>query len=300
MKIFISWSDEPSKSIAQFLSTWFKQVIQSLNIWVSTNNIEPGSPWFGAIQSGLAETYFGIICLTKENQHKPWIMFEAGSLAKGADQSRIFTLLLDLDSTDVTGPLASYNHTKFQKEQVYKLIETINKNLEKPLDSSVLNKAFEQNWDELEKYITEQIVVHSGKRVVSPKRTTEDMLKEAVEIIRSVDRKLSSLSTSGIEYGRYISTINQNYGIAGNSTIRASTGLSGTSGFIGTSGIVPDRLGNLTYYGGGYGIPHNDLTDATLPISHFPTTQPQTSKSKQDDKKPEDENPDSELEPELV
>ena len=81
MKIFISWSGEKSKKVALLLEEWIKCVIQATNPWVSTN-IEKGALWYSELSEQLSTISFGIICLTKENKEKPWIMFEAGALAQ--------------------------------------------------------------------------------------------------------------------------------------------------------------------------------------------------------------------------
>ena len=109
-----------------------------------------------------------------------------------ADQSRICTFLLDMGNSEVTGPLAAFNHTSIKKESVLKLIETINSNLPKPLTPELLKKAFEQNWAELEATIKENMAKVSVKTKV---RTTEDMLREVVDIVRSVDRKVNIIES---------------------------------------------------------------------------------------------------------
>jgi hypothetical protein len=63
MKIFISWSKEPSKQIAEALAEWLPDVIQSLKPWVS-REIPAGSRWNTEIANELSSTKFGIICVT--------------------------------------------------------------------------------------------------------------------------------------------------------------------------------------------------------------------------------------------
>ncbi len=93
MKIFISWSGDLSKTVAQHLGDWLKGVIQATEPWISTKNIDSGSVWFNKIRTELKDTSTGIVCLTKENLKQPWLLFEAGALAKGSDASRVCTLL---------------------------------------------------------------------------------------------------------------------------------------------------------------------------------------------------------------
>ena len=85
MKVFISWSGERSKQVAQLLDEWINCVIQAVDPYLSLN-IDKGDVWLSSINDSLADTSVGIICLTKENLNKPWVLFEAGALAKGKSE----------------------------------------------------------------------------------------------------------------------------------------------------------------------------------------------------------------------
>jgi hypothetical protein len=49
MEIFISWSGNRSKAIAELLKRWIKQVLQGTQPWISTQDIESGSLWFSEL-----------------------------------------------------------------------------------------------------------------------------------------------------------------------------------------------------------------------------------------------------------
>src|ERR1043165_153842 len=106
MKIFISWSGNRSRAVAETLRDWIKCVLQATRPWISTRDIDRGSLWFSEINDQLKDTSVGIICLTQENKNRPWILFEAGALAKGLSSNRVCTLLIDLKSADLEDPLA--------------------------------------------------------------------------------------------------------------------------------------------------------------------------------------------------
>jgi hypothetical protein len=82
MKVFLSWSGERSKAAAQILRQWLPDVIQSIEPWMSAEDIDAGARWNSELTNKLAETRCGIICLTRDNQLAPWVHFEAGSLSK--------------------------------------------------------------------------------------------------------------------------------------------------------------------------------------------------------------------------
>ena len=82
MKVFISWSGERSKIVAEALRDWLPAVIQSVKPWVSSKDIDKGSRSFAEIQAQLKDAQFGIACLTPENLTEMWIHFESGAVAK--------------------------------------------------------------------------------------------------------------------------------------------------------------------------------------------------------------------------
>lgn len=95
---FISWSGEKAKDFALALRDWLPFVIHDLDPWISDADIDSGSMSMQDIHTQLAETKYGIICTTAENQAKPWINYEAGALWKSVNsQSNVVPLLIDLD-----------------------------------------------------------------------------------------------------------------------------------------------------------------------------------------------------------
>ncbi len=95
MKVFISWSGEPSHSIAGALHTWLPNIAQHVEPWMSDEEIKSGTRWNDQVAKALDETDFGIVCVTATNQHRPWLMFEAGALAKRLDAGRVVPLCTD-------------------------------------------------------------------------------------------------------------------------------------------------------------------------------------------------------------
>ncbi len=185
MKIFISWSGSRSKPVAIALKGWIKTVLQATEPWVSTNDIDGGSVWFGKITEQLKESQTSIICLTPENVSEPWILFEAGAVAKGIEANRICTLLIGLNPTDIKGPLAQFNHTACDREGLRKLIGGFNKSLKQPIDDTQFTIIFDALWPHLSPVIEEAL----KPQQTAPKQTrpSEDMLAEILERIRGIE-----------------------------------------------------------------------------------------------------------------
>lgn len=183
--IFISWSGELSQQLGEAIKNWLPYVIQTCHPYFSPDDIEKGAKWDGQISSQLSNTNIGIICLTKENQHKPWILFEAGSLSKSMDKSRVCPLLFDMVSSDVTGPLATFQLTEFNREDFRKLIGVINDVNDNKIGSKNLDHIFEKWWPELDDKIKSIIDSHKKNTAPAPKKRSErDILEEVLELVR--------------------------------------------------------------------------------------------------------------------
>lgn len=186
MKVFMSWSGVRSKLTAELLHDWIKCVIQAAQPWISSKGIERGALWFSEINNELKDTSVGVICLTTENKNAPWILFEAGALAKGLVNSRVCTFLVDLESHELQPPLAQFNHTFPTNESMWSLVATINNALgEKSLEISVLKRAFDTYWPQFEVAFAEIINNNPSVTVVAP-RDDKEILTEILETTRSM------------------------------------------------------------------------------------------------------------------
>lgn len=96
MKIFLSWSGDISKKIASDLKDFLRTTIQALDPFFSTSDIAKGRRWSPELAKQLNDTNVGIVILTKENTKAPWILFEAGAMAKNIESGFVCTLLIDI------------------------------------------------------------------------------------------------------------------------------------------------------------------------------------------------------------
>lgn len=185
MKVFISWSGTKSKKTAELLSSWIRQVIQAAETWISLD-IEKGARWNEKISMELEETKIGIICLNKENLSSEWILFEAGALSKTKD-AHVCTFLLDINPAEVKPPLGQFQHTSFNKDDIKKLMHTINNkilaNKEKTLPEKDLDEVFEVFWNKLESKLEE--LKDADYIKAEKKRTDRDILEEILQVVRA-------------------------------------------------------------------------------------------------------------------
>jgi len=198
MKIFISWSGSRSRRVAELLEIWVKCVIQAVEPWVSSNGIDRGALWFSAISSELANTSVGIVCLTKENKDKPWILFESGALAKGLDSNLVCTFLIDLKSSDLSSPLSHFNHTSPDKVGLYSLVKTINYSLgTNSLGEKILENVFETYWPQFESAFA-NILIDTPEITVAKERSQDEIMLEILSSVRSFDRRITNIETESI------------------------------------------------------------------------------------------------------
>jgi hypothetical protein len=200
MKVFISWSGTRSKLVAELLNDWIKCVIQATRPWISTRDIDRGALWFNAISDQLKDTRIGIICLTSENRNKPWILFEAGALAKGLSSTRVCTFLIDIIPSDVEDPLAQFNHTLPNQDGLRELVKTINNCLgESALDGRILEQIFITYWPQFESSFNE-IIKTSIPAEKQETRSDKTLLSEILDNTRYLAQKVHVLE-SRIEVG---------------------------------------------------------------------------------------------------
>ena len=201
MKVFISWSGERSQAVAELLSDWLKLVLQAAKPWISSQDIDRGALWFSAISDTLNNTEMGIICLTKDNKNAPWILFEAGALSKGLTSSRVCTFLIDLEPTDVSNPLAQFNATKPIKDDVYKLVRTLNSYLSESLDTETLGQVFNTYWPQFESRLLKILKTKKSKTKEAP-RSEESLLTEILRTVRTLDHRLLTVEKDKFEAKR--------------------------------------------------------------------------------------------------
>ena len=190
MKVFLSWSGDRSRAVAESLYRWLPSVIQTVHPWFSAEDIGKGSVWNSDLNAELAAHSFAIVCLTPENLSAPWLLFEAGALSKALTSAAICPLLVGVAPTDVQGPLAQFQSARAEKVDIRKLVGSINARLaENRLSEPLQDEAFEAFWPRLEKTLLTILNTQGAK--VAATRTMPDMLVEVVDRLRKVERSLS-------------------------------------------------------------------------------------------------------------
>lgn len=187
MKIFISWSGDRSKALAAALKDWLPTVLQYVQPWMSSSDINSGERWSSVIATQLQETNFGILCVTKENLAAPWLLFEAGALAKSMQEGRVIPLRLDVEPSEVTGPLEQFHSEKADSEGVKKLLNSLNSSWTAPVADDVLQNVFDPMWAVLQKKIE---AIPESESAHKKTRSQAEVLEDLVSNVRNMDIRL--------------------------------------------------------------------------------------------------------------
>jgi hypothetical protein len=154
---------------------------------MSERGIEVGSRWLREIDDELEATDFGVLFVTPENQHEPWLVHEAGALGKSVDGSRVVPVAIDMDPTDIDWPLARFQGVELGRKGVRDLLDSMNSALgENQLDTEVLEGSFEPQWSTLKQKLEEIPDRPDGKPAQGERR--DKKLDEILELVRGISR----------------------------------------------------------------------------------------------------------------
>jgi TIR domain len=186
--VFISHAGVKSKALGKKLRDWLPDIIQSIEPWFSESDIEAGSRWSPRIAEELNGTHFGIICLTKANCTAPWILFEAGALAKSMESSRVCPYLIDLEPSEIPrGPLTEFQGKRANEAETWQLIQTINNaSKDEGLDEPRLERSFKRSWPDLDEAIR-NLPIEEGATEKLPDPI--EMIPEILENVRHLMRR---------------------------------------------------------------------------------------------------------------
>ncbi|WP_148255302.1 TIR domain-containing protein [Aidingimonas lacisalsi] len=197
MKVFISWSGEVSRKVAEAIREWLPTVLQTVKPYFTPSDIEKGTRWSSDIAKELDDSKAGIFCVTRENLFSQWLMFEAGAISKQVDQSLVCPILVGLDNSDIKGPLTQFQTTLFEKADFKKLVLDINKaNAENQLESTVLDTVFEKFWPELEEKINGILDIEGS---IDSKGADLRPDRELIEEILDLSRALAIQKSGGFK-----------------------------------------------------------------------------------------------------
>ncbi len=163
MKIFLSWSGDTSRMVAEYFRDAIKTLFPAINC-IFSREIQKGKRWNDEISKELESCDYGIVFLTHSNYERPWLYYEAGALSKSIESGRVIPLLIDLPLDSIrNGPLNGFQATYFAKEDILNLCKDINKNM--PEDNRIEGTRLEKSYNDfIWKSLNESVAALLGKR----------------------------------------------------------------------------------------------------------------------------------------
>jgi hypothetical protein len=193
LKIFVSWSGERSQTLAHALRDWLPLVLHYAEPWLSEADVAAGDRWASVIAKELEATNFGIICVTPENAASPWLLFEAGALAKSMQGARVIPLLFNLEFSDITGPLAQFQAKKVDKTGLSEVIQSINQGPDQCIAEERAKQLFAALWPEFEQRLASLPTQAPTEKHMRPQH---EIIEELVAGVRGLDSRFRDVETA--------------------------------------------------------------------------------------------------------
>jgi hypothetical protein len=155
--IFLSWSGTFSLKVAESVKGHLETVFgDDVTSFLSESDIGIGERGIGVIFDTLSVCNAGIFFITSSNWREPWINFEAGSIAKQHNDSRVMVLLLESPPESFHKvPLMQFQYKKFDKQGIEYMVEAIAKICNKSEQIPTYKKRLELAWNEMQREFNE-------------------------------------------------------------------------------------------------------------------------------------------------
>jgi hypothetical protein len=195
MKLFVSWSGDTSRQIAQHFREWLPLVNQTIEPFMSEEDTDKGAHWSSTIRRELEQSAFGVVILTPENVESTWLHFEAGAIAKSVEEGRVVPILFGLGHAEVQQPLSMFQSVLFEKDDVFRLVRSINNAAgSSARDERQLETVFDSFWPKLESSIRPKMTkLRNALPKHEQKKLEHDrILEELLLLSRQQSRLLSN------------------------------------------------------------------------------------------------------------
>jgi len=188
-KLFISWSGELSKSIAEQLKLFFEETMQHIEPFFSPD-IPKGKLWLDEINKAIDESAVGILCLTPDNHDKPWVLFESGALSRVAT---VCPIAFKMNKENIKTPINIFQSSNFEPEEFKRLFEDINNSTGANLSQKVIDRYFKKGgtfYKARDKILS----------IISKSTESSQKEDEAISLLKEINRKLDKITGNETDY----------------------------------------------------------------------------------------------------
>jgi D-Tyr-tRNAtyr deacylase len=229
IKLFISWSKDPAKEIAEQIKNRLCNTFSEneIEIFLSSDlrkGTTSGKDFVKDIMANLKDNVFGILVLTKYNIGAPWLMFELGSMANNEKTTNITPMYFGRPRDKIEEPLnklnlesAIYGEENFE-ESFLKLIisiekRRINDGIIGPDRELILRTLVENKREGFKQGIDKIITSYEERHIIpdqSNPKETEFIFPSREILLQSIFNDLKNNNTSRIIIVGGIATIIRN------------------------------------------------------------------------------------------
>jgi isopentenyldiphosphate isomerase len=158
---------------------------------MSEEDIPSGAFWPLTLSGELERTAFGVVCVSPENLDAPWLLFEAGALAKRFDKAHVCPYLFEIGPGALAGtPLQYFQAVTCDPEGTWRLVRSLNEALppERQLEQQTLRDSFDRTFPELQTSIDRIPAFHPEKAdTVVPSGLSERLRLLGTGLVPAVD-----------------------------------------------------------------------------------------------------------------
>lgn len=178
--IFVSWSGDKSKAIAEVLKEYLEACFQKVEVFFS-KDIPSGRKFLDEIGQTLEAAVAAVVVVTPDNANSQWLNFEAGAIGNakgpGGKNKKVICLLVGYKSEgDYAGPLSQFQNVLLDDAGMSDLIVSLAADV--GVDTTRFASLFKNEW-ESRKTAFEELrdqTSHSGKTRRSDREYLEEIL----------------------------------------------------------------------------------------------------------------------------
>jgi diguanylate cyclase (GGDEF)-like protein len=196
MQVFISWSGDQSRSVAEALEKAIRHIVRGASTFISTHDIDPGERWETRVSEELEKSNHAVLCITRDNQTAPWLNYEAGALGRLVGTSKVIPYTLGFPPSELkSGPLARFQGVQNDEPGTWNLMKSLNQSSASPDDDGFLREDFDVWFPRLRDTMTELLASNPAARRASASDERELLLEIRQDIRRLIHLNHSRAST---------------------------------------------------------------------------------------------------------
>jgi diguanylate cyclase (GGDEF)-like protein len=190
MQVFISWSGQVSKSVANELSKWLEHVVPNITTFISTQDIDAGDRWEARISDELNASHHAVLCVTRDNQTAPWLLYEAGALGKLITRAKVIPYTIGFSPQELlSGPLSRFQGVQNDIAGTWELVRSLNRSQAMPKEEAFVRESFDLWWPRLENRMREFATVQppdSARTMPSDRELLLQLREDLNHVLRYV------------------------------------------------------------------------------------------------------------------